>query len=158
MKLLIGGFIVFEIILLSYFGITLQPITIIVGSGILLILSFSVSIFIKQTKNSIHHHKPAGKAMIATSLLFSYCCFFFLFIMYYIFKTHYKEDCLLIYFISTIISSIVLFLGLRIENKRVLKLNEVNRTRKELSQIYSPKIKAAPLETAFIDFEKNYQN
>jgi hypothetical protein len=158
MKMLIAAFIIYEVAIIAALGFTVKAITITIGSGLVLILSFCVPFFMRQTRNTIMYRKATGKALIAAALLFAYGCFAILYMVFYIFKTPYKADSFLIFFLATTLSSVLMSIGIFIERKRVQKLNELITTRKELSVIYNETKTAVPLKTAILDFDKDQWN
>lgn len=143
-KMLIAAFILFELTVVAIFGITVNAITVILGPGILLIISLCLYFFIRHTKIVEVHHKAAGKALITAALLFAYGCYGIIYLMYYIFKTPYVADAFLIYFLVVTLSALLLSAGIILEEKRIRKLNELKQTRQELSDIYANEKKAAP--------------
>ena len=157
MKILTVAFSVYEIIIVSMFGFTRNAITITTGCGLLLILSFCVIFFARQTKITIMHRKSTGKALIAGSFLFSFGCYSIIYLMYYIFKTP-KAETFLVYFLVTTFSSILICAGIVIERKRVQKLNELKQTRKELSIVYKETTQAVPIKTITLDFDREQWN
>jgi hypothetical protein len=157
MKILISAFILYEIIIVSIFGFNINAIIITIGTGLLLLLSFCVIFFVRQTKITIMHRKATGKALIAGSFLFSFGCYSIIYLMYYIFKTP-KAETLLVYFLVTIFSSTLICAGIIIEIKRVKKLNELKLTRKELSIIYKDNTPATPKKTIMLDFDTHQWN
>lgn len=158
MKIIIVAFAVYEIIIVAILGFTLKAITITIGSGLALILGFCITFFIRQTKVTVTYHKATGKALMVASLLFAYGCFAILYFMFYIFRTSFKADSFLVYFLATTISSLLMCIGIIIERKRVQKLHELKTTRKELSVLYNETKTAVPLKTAILDFDKDQWN
>lgn len=168
LRLLIALFVAFEIAVLSIKGINTEAITIILGPGILIVLSLGLYFFIKQTKIAITHRKATGKALICAALLFAYGCYAIVYLIYYVFKAHIEEsgkisqeyvaDTFLVYFFVTTLSSLLLCVGIVVERKRIQKLNELKVTRKELSTIYTDTKTAAPVRTAMLDFDKELWN
>ncbi|OSZ81507.1 hypothetical protein CAP36_09825 [Chitinophagaceae bacterium IBVUCB2] len=167
LRLLIAIFIGFEITVLAIKGINTEAITIILGPGILIVLSLGLYFFIKQAKIAITHRKATGKALICAALLFAYGCYGIVYLIYYVFKAHiengkiseqYVADTFLVYFFVTSLSSILMCIGIVVERKRIQKLNELKLTRKELSSIYTNTKTAAPLRTAMLDFDKDLWN
>ena len=153
MKILIAAFVGYEAIIVSIFGFTRNAIIITMGIGLLLILSFCVIFFVRQTKITIMHRKATGKALIAASFLFSFGCYSIIYLMYYIFKTP-KTDTFLVYFLVTTFSSMLICAGIVVERKRVQKLNELKQTRKELSIIYKENTPTVPIKKMTLDFDK----
>lgn len=168
LRLLIALFVAFEIAVLSIKGINTEAITIILGPGILIVLSLGLYFFIKQTKIAITHRKATGKALICAALLFAYGCYAIVYLIYYVFKAHIEEsgkisqeyvaDTFLVYFFVTTLSSLLMCVGIVVERKRIQKLNELKVTRKELSTIYTDTKTAAPVRTAMLDFDKELWN
>ena len=102
----------------------------------LLVLGFSLLFFIHQAKITIVHQKAAGKALIVASLLFAYGGYSFIYVVYYLLKTPYKTDTFLVYYLISIISSVLIAIGIMYERKRVRELMELQTARKELKVIY----------------------
>ena len=168
LRYLIYLFVAFELCVLIICGFTVNTTTIVLGPGLVIILSLSIHFFIRQVKMAVIHRKATGKALIVTSVLFMYGCFSFIYLMYYVFKAQLDasgkvkqqvlDDTFLIFFLVTIFSAMMMGLGILIERRRVQKLNELKVTRRELSAIYSDTRKAAPLRTAMLDFDKDQWN
>ncbi len=158
MKISIGVFVVFEMIVLLLVGFNRKAITIILGPGLATVFAFCLHFFIRQTKITIMHRKATGKAIIAASLLFAYGCYGIIYLMYYVFKTPHVADTFLVYFLVVTFSSMLMSAGIFIERKRVQKLNELKLTRKELSIVYKESSTTAPLRSAMLDFDKEQWN
>ncbi|MGQ0739513.1 MAG: hypothetical protein ACT4OJ_10670 [Bacteroidota bacterium] len=158
-KILIGAFLLFEILVLAFIGLNTGAITVILGPGILVLIGLCLYFFIRQTKIAILHRKAAGKALIAAALLFAYGCYGIIYLMYYIFKTPYVADAFLVFFLVVTVSSLLVSAGIIIEEKRIRKLNELKIARRELSDMYANEKKAAPLQrTAMLDFDREQWN
>jgi hypothetical protein len=56
---------------------------------------------------------------------------------YYIQHTPFVDDVLLLYFISTFVSSVLMCIGLQLTSKRMRELQEVKNTRKELAVFFN---------------------
>jgi hypothetical protein len=100
------------------------------GPGLLLVLYFSAVFFIHQVKITIVHQKAAGKAFIASSLLFAYGGYSFIYVVYFLLKTPYKTDTFIVYYLISIFSSLIISAGIIIEKKRVKQLAELQTARK----------------------------
>ena len=158
MKILIFALLVFELGVVIAVGFNAKAVTIFLGPALLIVFTFTLHFFVRQTKIAIAHYKRMGKAVIAASLLFAYGCYSILYLLYYVFKLKYKEDTFLVYFWVATFSSLLMCAGIIIERKRVKKLNELKVTRKELSDFYPETKTAAPLRTAMLDFDKDQWN
>lgn len=163
----IGAYFAFEFAVLGINGVNQESLTIILAPGLLIVFFLWVSFFAKQARVAIENRKATGKAFVAASMVFSYGCYIFIYLMYYVFKTHiengvvnesYVSDTFLIFYLVSILSSLLLFAGLIIESKRVKKLYELKITRKELSAIYTNTRAATPYRAAVLDFEKELMN
>ena len=105
------------------------------------------------------HKKASGKAIISAALLFAYGCFFLIYLMYYVVRTPHVADTYLVYYLTSIFSSLLLAAGILIERKRVQKLNELIVTRKELSAIYkNGQPRSAPYTAAMLDIDREHLN
>ena len=156
MKQLIAVILVFEVIVVSVVGFNNKAVTIFLGPSILCVFGFCLHFFVRQTKITITHHKAAGKAIITASLLFAYGCYAIIYLMYYVFKTPYVADTILIYFLVVTVSSILMCIGIFTERKRVQKLNELLQTRRELSVIYKNETQPIrSIRTVALDFDKD---
>ena len=136
MKFIIPGFLLFEIIVIAVNGFNLNSMVVVSGPGLLLVLYFSVVFFIHQVKITIVHQKAAGKALIASALLFAYGGYSFIYVVYFLLKTPYIKDTLIVYYLISIFSSLIISAGIIIEKKRVRQLAELQTARKELKIVY----------------------
>jgi hypothetical protein len=136
MKLIIPLFILFEIIVIIVNGYNINSAIIVLAPGLSIALYFSFLFFIHQVKITIIHQKAAGKACIATSLLFAYGGYSFIYVVYYLMKTQYKTDTFIVYYLISIVSSLLISTGIILEKKRVRALTELQTARKELRMVY----------------------
>ena len=143
MKILLIAYILFEIVLIAMFGITIKTITITMGPGLLIVFGYSLYYFVYTVKRSFVHTKFIGKAIIASALSFAYGCFIIIYIMYYVIALPDLANLLLIYYFITIIYCGILSVGLYIESKRKKKLYELLVTRRELMSFFSDEKKPA---------------
>jgi hypothetical protein len=143
MKILLAAFIVFEIVLIIMYGITVKTITITMGPGLLIVFGYSFYYFVYTVKRSFLHNKFIAKAIIASSLTFAYGCFIILYLMHYVFALQDLPNLFLIYYIITIIYCGFLTIGLYIESRRKKKLEELLITRRELMRFFSDEKKPA---------------
>lgn len=146
----------FDAAIILWKGFTIDAATIIMAPGLGVVLFYCLLFFIRQTKISIIHQKAVGKALMTASLLFAYGCYVLIYLIYYIFKTPDIANTFLIYFFVTTLSSVLLCAGLFIEKKRIIKLEEVKQTRRELNSIYSGSETktTASVKTVALDFDK----
>lgn len=143
MKVLLAAFIVFEVILIFLYGITVKTITLTMGPGLVIVFSFALYYFVYTVKRSFIHNKFVSKALMASAITFAYGCFFFIYLMHYVFELNAIPHLFLIYYSITIIYCGVLSVGLYLESKRKKKLEELLVTRKELMKFFSDEKKPA---------------
>ena len=142
-KILLGAFIVFEIVLIFMYGITVKTITLTMGPGLVIVFGYSLYYFVYTVKRSFIHDKFVGKAIIASALTFAYGCFIILYLMHYVLNLKDLSNLFLVYYFVTIIYCLILSVGLNIEGKRKRKLHELLITRKELMSFFSDEKKPA---------------
>jgi hypothetical protein len=137
-------FLGFEAIILVVFGFNVKAIRIILGPDIALIVLISFTFFMRYVRLSVSNSKSMGKAVMASSVFISYTIFSIVYIFYYLMKNEqYQVDAEFIYYMVSILSAILMSIGIVIENKRFKKLDELKHTRKELATIYGEKKVAA---------------
>ncbi|HEY9492254.1 MAG TPA: hypothetical protein VIP56_09730 [Nitrososphaeraceae archaeon] len=144
MMILLTAFMIFEIVLIVMFGITVKTITWTMGPGLLIVFAYSLYQFAYTVKRSFTHNKFISKAIIASALTFAYGCFIIIYLMHYVFPlTEEIPNLFLIYYFITIIYCGLLTAGLYLESKRKKKLEELLITRKELMRFFSDDKKPA---------------
>ncbi|HEX6847944.1 MAG TPA: hypothetical protein VF144_13255 [Chitinophagaceae bacterium] len=143
MKILLAAFIVFEIILIILFGLTIKTITIAMGPGLTIVFAYSLLYFVYTVKRSFVHNKFISKAIIASALSFAYGCFIIIYLMHYVIALPDVKNLFLIYYMITIIYCSILSVGLYIESKRKKKLHELLITRRELMSFFADEKKPA---------------
>jgi hypothetical protein len=143
MKILLVAYILFEIILVTMFGITVKTITVTMGPGLLIVFGYSLFYFVYTVKRSFVHTKFIGKAIVASALSFAYGCFIIIYIMHYLIALPDVPNLFLIYYFITIIYCGILSVGLYTESKRKKKLYELLITRRELMSFFSDEKKPA---------------
>lgn len=130
-------FFAFEAIVLLFDGFNVSAVRIILGPDIVIIIALSVFFFQRNVRLAITNSKSLGKAVMTSSVLLSYTIFTLVYVFYYLMKNgQYKKDAELVYYLITILSTLLMCAGIAIENKRIKKLDELKNTRKELATIY----------------------
>jgi len=136
MKVLILAFLVYEIVVICACGFTINSIIYITGPGVGIILIYSFYLFIKQVKFTIYHGKNQGRLLMLASIVFDCSCYSLIFFFNYIQKTPYQTDVFKLYYISSIISSLLMAVGLQLMNRRMKELQALKITRKELAMVF----------------------
>lgn len=158
LTILILTFLVFELSVVLLVGFNVRAITIVLGPGILIVFALCLLFFIRQAKIIITNRKAMGKILIVSSLVFAYGCYGILYVLFYIIKTPMIADAFLLYFIVVTFSSIILCTGITFERKRIQKLFELKKARKELHDIYKDSKPSVPFRTAMLDFDRESMN
>ena len=133
----LAAFVIFEIIVFQYTGITSQSSTYILGPNVLIILTYSIYFFLHYGKVTIVHGKGVGKTFMLVAILFSYGCFGVIYYLYYILHHPKVDDVFLIYYIVTFISALLMCIGLFWVHRRSRKIEEIQLTRKELTLFFN---------------------
>ena len=158
LAVLIVLFLIFELSVVLLYGFNARALTIVLGPGILIVFALCLFIFIRHSKVVITNRKALGKTLIAASLVFAYGCYGILYVLFYIIKTPQVADTFLLYFIVLTLSSMILCTGIVFERKRVQKLFELKKARKELHDIYKDTKPAGTFRTAMLDFDREPWN
>jgi hypothetical protein len=146
----IYAFIFYEVMIISVVGFNTKAITCFLGLGILLVLIVSYLLFARQVKLIITQQKGPGKALMTSAVFSSYTIFGIIYLFYFLLKLpNVFHDALLMYYIVSLISALLMTGGIWIENKRIKKLKELKHTRRELAVIYGRKDAAVPPTAAW---------
>jgi hypothetical protein len=158
LKILLVAYFTFELSVVLLVGFNAEAITIVLGPGILIVFALCLFFFIRQSKIVVTNRKALGKTLIAASLVFAYGCYGILYVLFYIIKTSLVADAFLVYFFVVTLSSLFLCTGIFFERKRILKLFELKKARKELLDIYKDSKPTPTFTTAFLDFDREPWN
>ena len=158
LKILILSFLAFELAVVLLVGFNVKAITFVLCPGILIVFGLCLYLFIRHSRIVITNRKAMGKTLIVASLAFAYGCYGILYVLFYIIKTQLVADAFLIYFMVVTFSSLFLCTGIVFERKRIQKLFELKKARKELHDIYKDSKPSAPFRTAMLDFDQEPWN
>jgi hypothetical protein len=136
-RVLSYAFIAFELLITVLYGFKPVSIVYIMGPGFAIIIGYTFYLFMRQVKFSILHRKNHGRVIMLASIFFSYACYALIYYFYYVQKTPYVNDTELVYFISTIVSTLVMATGLQLMNKRMKELQSLRITRRELAMFFN---------------------
>jgi hypothetical protein len=136
-KYAIYGFIAYEIVMIAIWGMNVKAITAILGPDLVVILIPTFIFFLRQLKLIVTLQKGLSKTLMIFSVLFAYMLFGLVYLFYYVLDTPDKGDTITMYYITSLLSTIIMCIGLFSENKRIQKINELKNTRKELASIYN---------------------
>lgn len=136
-KFAIYGFIAFEMIIIAIRGMNIESLTAILAVDLAVILIPTVFFFLRQIKLIVTLQKGMSRTLMISSVLLAYMLYALVYCFFYILDTPDKTDTILMYYIASFISTVIMCIGLISENKRIKKINELRNTRKELASIYS---------------------
>jgi hypothetical protein len=131
------SFLFYECIVMLIFGFNSASLVYIMAPGILCIFSFGAYYFRTYAKWSIVKNKGFGKTFMITSILFAYGCYAMVYCFYYLQQTEALGDVYSIYYIASLLSSVLMSIGIFKYNKRFRERNEVLVIRKELQLFFS---------------------
>jgi len=129
-------FVIYEAVIIGVLGFTFNSVVYIAGVGVLIVLIYSFYLFVRQVKFSIFHRKNHGRVLMLAAIVFDCSCYSLIYFFNYIQKTPYQNDVFKLYYISSIVSSILMATGLQLMNKRMKELQAIKITRKELAMIF----------------------
>lgn len=129
-------FIGYEVLITLILGFKTASIVYIMGPGLVIIISYSFYFFSKQVKFTTMYNKNYGRMLVLAAVFFLYSCYALVYYFFYIRRTSQVKDTELIYFMATIISSVVMAIGLHLMNRRIKELRSLKITRKELAMFF----------------------
>jgi NADH:ubiquinone oxidoreductase subunit K len=106
------------------------------GPGVGVVLLYSFYLFVRQIKFSIFHGKNHGRVLMLISIVFDFSCYGLIYFFQYIQKTPFQNDVFRLYYISSIVSSVLMAIGLHMMRVRMKELQSLKTTRKELALIF----------------------
>lgn len=129
-------FVAYEIVVIILHGFTPKAIIYVMGPGIIIVLAYSLFLFIRQVKFSILHGKNQGRTVMLASIFFMYASYAFIYYFYYILRTPFKADTIILYFVASGISALLMGVGLHMIRQRMKELATLKTTRKELAVFF----------------------
>jgi hypothetical protein len=118
-------------------GLNVQALTAILGPGIIIVLIPTFIFFLRQIKIIVTMQKGLSRTLMIFSVLFAYTLYGLVYLFFYVLDTPDKTDTITMYYIASLLSTIIMCMGLFAENKRIKKINELRNTRKELASVYN---------------------
>ncbi len=153
MKICIVLIILFEAIVIAFFGLSMKTITIVMGPCLSFTFIVAFFFFIQKVKQSLIHTKALGKAFMVAAITFAYGCFGILYLMHYVLAIDDTKNIFLIYYAVTMIYCAFFSVGLIFENRRLKKREELLQTRKELLMFFSDEKKTIKPKTNDTNWE-----
>ena len=133
----LGAFVLYQIIVTLVCGFNVTALVYILGPGVLLLFGYSLYFFVKYARIVIERNKQLGKAFMLGAISFAYGCYGMIYCFHYLQKTSARADVFLIYYIASIIASIIMSIGLIWITRQAQKIKEVQLTRRELALFFN---------------------
>lgn len=130
-------FVLYELVISLIMGFNMITAIYITGPGIVLMMLYAMYLFSQYVKLTIEKNKAMGRTLMVTSILFAYGCYAMIYFIYYVQKTSAVADVFIIYYIVSIVSSILMSIGLLWVYNRSKQIKEVQVTRKELALFFN---------------------
>lgn len=130
-------YIIYQVFIFLYFGLQFASNIFTTGPGIALVLVYGTYMFYNQLKLTYAKNKGYGKSIMIAALLFAYGSYALIYVLHYIQRVPQVGEIFIIYFVSSIISSIMMALGIYLISKRYQQLKELRTVRKELFLYFS---------------------
>lgn len=130
-------FLLYEVVVLWWHGFTRQTVTYVLGPGIVVILAYSVHLFVQYVKLAVVHEKAIGKALMIGAVCFTYGSYAMIYVFYYVAETPAVAEVFILYYVASIVSAVLLSVGITLVQKRMRLLREARLTRKELHMFFN---------------------
>jgi hypothetical protein len=137
MKMLLGIYLVFELVIVYLTGLEVLTIAIVMGPGLAMVFGYTLYFFAQSVKKSFIHNKFISRAIMASALCFGYGCFIFIYLMHYIMAVKGLPEIFLLYYIVITVFGALLTAGLVFEGKRKRYQEELLVTRRELLSFFA---------------------
>jgi hypothetical protein len=132
----IGFFMAYELVIAFVYGFTPLASMYIMTPGLLVIVSYSLFLFLRQVRFTAVHKKNVGRVLMLGALLFSYSCYLFMFYAYFILEMQNVTPIYALHFISATIAAVMMSIGLYLMRQRIKELQELKVTRRELQMVF----------------------
>ncbi len=112
-RISLAFYLVAGIAIFAWDGLDARSGALTTGLGFLLVLMFSIPIFFRQIRDSIHNRIETGKAFMISAIVFSFGCHGLIFLMYTGFSSMVRQDELFLLFqLTTILFSLLMTAGI----------------------------------------------
>lgn len=136
MQSLISFFIAYEVLVAVVYGFTPIASLYIMTPGLLVIVLYSLFLFLRQLNFTLLHGKNIGRVLMLGALLFSYSCYLFMFYAHFIQAKADVSGIYNLHFLSSSIAAVIMSIGLFMMRHRIKELQELKVTRKELQMVF----------------------
>lgn len=139
MQRLMRDFVVYEVVVLFVFGLTSKASLYIMMPGLLITVSYSVYLFLRQLKFTMMHRKNFGRVLMLGALAFAFSSYLFVFYTYFVLNLANITNLYAIHFVSINIAAVVLSLGLFMMRRRIKELQDLKIVRQEMHTVFGEK-------------------
>lgn len=136
MQKVLGGFVVYEVLVSLYFKFSPEVTLYIVAPGLLIVVGYTAFLFLRQARFTILHGKNTGRVLMLGAILASYGSYALVFYTYFVQNRPDIYTVYSLYFISSTVASLLMSVGLFMMRCRIRELQELKIVRKELQLVY----------------------
>ncbi|HET7896308.1 MAG TPA: hypothetical protein VFL47_01515 [Flavisolibacter sp.] len=129
-------FLVYELVIALAFGFTAKASLYVMAPGLMVMVSYSLFLFLRQLRFTLVHRKNTGRVLMLGAVLFSYSCYLYMFYAYFILKTADISGIYSVHFLSSSIAAVLMSIGLFLMRHRIKELQELKIARSELQMIF----------------------
>lgn len=133
---IIGFFIAWELLVVLFHGFTATAVFYVMVPGLLVIVLYSLFLFLRQLRFTVMHGKNWGRVLMLGSLLFSYGCYLFMFYAYFFQQQSNVAGIYSVHFYSSATAAVLMSVGLYLMRNRIKELQELKVTRRELQMVF----------------------
>jgi len=129
-------FLAYETVIALFFGFTAKASLYVMAPGLLVMVTYSLFLFLRQLKFTLTHHKNFGRVLMLGAVLFSYSCYLYMFYAYFFLHAADVSGIYALHFFSSSIAAVIMCIGLYLMRHRIKELQELKIARSELQMIF----------------------
>lgn len=129
-------FVIYEAMIALLFGFTPQASLYLMLPGLLMIVAYSLYLFIRQVRFTLLHGKNPGRVLMLAAVLFSYGCYLFMFYAYFALGVREISGIYAVHFTASSLAAVMMGAGLFLMRRRIRCLQELTVTRRELQMVF----------------------
>jgi hypothetical protein len=107
------GYLLSGLIVFTTEGLTENTGSMVSGTGYLLVMLFSLPIFVRQVGDTVHKRNENGKAFMIASIVFSFACYVLFFLLHFVPSAGMQtNDLFLLFQLTTIFFALLMTVGI----------------------------------------------
>jgi len=151
MRGLIAGLLILTVIIVFFTGFNDDAVRIMLGPAVSAIFLFSCKFLSHYSNIIVRRPSSTGKTLMAAALISGYGTYAIIYVLYYVVKIKAVDDTFLVYFLATIVSASCMAIGIYYEGKKIKRIKEVQRMRKELAELYADEANSSSKRNKLLD-------